>query len=335
MNKIKIIIKVLFSVIFFIVIADIFFKLKGHGYNSEFKESQFERYPFPYDMFRAKPNIMDHNKYGFRGPIVDDYSNKKILKIGFFGGSTGFYGDPPIPQLISEDLKKNGYKNIIFNFSSVSSSHSQHLHRLVEFMNSKFDIIVFYGGGNETLNYYYYDSRPGYPYNFFIRNELPLFKHFLLRYSSIVGKYDKITGGSFSGYDKMIDRKNKNYTKWSNEIAENYLNKLKMANEISTKSIKSEICKNPIFIPVTQPINLEFNLKREDFKLHYPKVKELVEKIYVKEKFQNLKNYLNYNYIANKLEFTDELHITQKSKIIVSNQLSNDLKKIIKNQCFN
>ena len=56
----------------------------------------------------------------------------------------------------------------VYNFGSVSSNHSQHVHRLIEFSDRySFDLVIFYGGGNETFQYANYDPRPGYPYIFF------------------------------------------------------------------------------------------------------------------------------------------------------------------------
>ena len=48
-----------------------------------------ERYVYPYDMFRSKPNVLDHNSNGFRGPELENFNSDKIFKIGF-GGSTGY-----------------------------------------------------------------------------------------------------------------------------------------------------------------------------------------------------------------------------------------------------
>ena len=75
----------------------------------------------------------------------------------FFGGSTGYNGNPPISDLI-ENLN-NIIKVKTYNFSSVSSNHNQHLHRLLKYSNLKFDLIIFYGGFNETIQTY---SRPGF-----------------------------------------------------------------------------------------------------------------------------------------------------------------------------
>ena len=43
-----------------------------------------------------------------------------------------------------------------FNFSSVSSNHNQHLHRLLKYTDLNFDLVIFYGGFNETIQTYLY-----------------------------------------------------------------------------------------------------------------------------------------------------------------------------------
>ena len=333
-RKIKIFINIFVIIILFLIIGDIFFKIKGHGYNDEFNESQLERYVYPYDMFRSKPNVLDHNSHGFRGPILEDYENKKIIKIGFFGGSTGYFGNPTIPNLIQKNLKKNGIENVVFNFSSVASNHSQHIHRMVQFLEWKFDLIIFYGGGNESLGYYYYDTRPGNPYNFFIRNELSPLKHSLIRYSSIFGKIDKISGGAISGYKKMIEYRDRDYDKWINEISNDYIKKLNIAKRITNGSVNPEICKKTIFLPIIQPIKLDFNLNREDFKKNYPRLKKLVDSIILNKEFETIENNLNLTNFTDFIKFSDELHILQESKPIVAKEISSRIEYLINNKCL-
>lgn len=332
-KRIKVFFNILIIVILFLVIGDVFFKLKGHGYNDEFNESHIERFVYPYEMFRSKPNVLDHNIYGFRGPVIDNFKNKNILKIGFFGGSTGYFGDPPISELIQNNLKQNGIDNVVFNFSSVASNHSQHIHRMVQFLNWNFDIIIFYGGGNESLGYYYYDTRPGYPYNFFIRNELSPIKHSLIRYSSIFGKIDKITNGSISGYKKMIEFRDKDYDSWIKKISNDYVKKLNIAKQITNGSIKPQICSNSIFIPIIQPIKLDFNLKRKDFKKDYPKLKKLVNAVTKNKKLKEIDNMIDLTNLTNQIKFDDELHTQQISKPLIAEKISNKIEELINNKC--
>ena len=40
----------------------------------------------------------------------------------------------------------------------------------------------------------FYDPRPGYPFNYWVRNELNKIKYTLLKYSAIYAEYEKQTG---------------------------------------------------------------------------------------------------------------------------------------------
>ena len=211
----------LFFFLFFFISTDIFCSIV---FNYGKEDETFRRYPSPYDMFRGKPNQkfkFINNSFGFRGNEILDIKDKK-LTIGFFGGSTGYNGRPPIIDIISDLLEKDGIPNRVYNFSSTSSNHSQHLHRLVEFMEYSFDIIIFYGGGNETEGYYYYDSRPNYPYNFYYKNELNNFSKLILENSFFFYELDKLTG-LISRRNILHKEKNNNFDLWSQKILENYL----------------------------------------------------------------------------------------------------------------
>ena len=157
-------------------------------------------------MFTGKPFYKDHNRYGFRGKEFKNNENETI-QIAFFGGSTGYNGDPPISDLIENELSNN-FKVKTYNLSSVSSNHNQHLHRLLKYSNLKFDLVIFYGGYNETIQTYLYDPRPGYPFNYWIRNELDKINYLLLKYSSIYAEFEKHTG-KISNLNYI--RKNINY----------------------------------------------------------------------------------------------------------------------------
>ena len=52
---------------------------------------------------------------------------------------------------------------------------------LVEFvLTSKVDLVIFYGGWNETVAQAAYDPRPGYPLNFFYIHDGSHWKKFLI-----------------------------------------------------------------------------------------------------------------------------------------------------------
>ena len=81
------------SLILFIFLDFYVYKMLGHGFPSSLSQEKFERYPSPYDMFAGKPFYKDHNKYGFRGEEFKN-NDSETIQIAFFGGSTGYNGDP-------------------------------------------------------------------------------------------------------------------------------------------------------------------------------------------------------------------------------------------------
>ena len=183
-----------FSSIILIVFLDFYvLKLFGHGFPTSVIQEKYQRAPSPYDMFSGAPFFKDHNSLGFRGK---EFQNRpdNVIQIAFFGGSTGYNGNPPIIKIVQKLLVEKNIQVETFNFSSVSSNHNQHIHRLIKHSDINFDIVIFYGGFNETLQTYFYDPRPSYPFNFWVRNELNNFKYFLLKYSSIISEYEFYTG---------------------------------------------------------------------------------------------------------------------------------------------
>ena len=167
------------------LLADQLIRITGIGsvLPEHYSKQNFQRQAAPYIEFKGAPNKLDHDRYGYRR--VPDAVREDSLKISFFGGSTGYQGEPPIPVLLEEKLtKKLGRPVQVANFSVVSSNHRQHLHNIIESREFfKPDIVIFYGGYNETLQSAFYDPRPGYPYNFYYRNETSPFRQILVRYS--------------------------------------------------------------------------------------------------------------------------------------------------------
>ena len=56
------------------------------------------------------------------------------------------------------------------------------------------DLIIFYGGFNETIQNAVFDPRPGFPYNFFYRSGTGPLSKLLLQNSAIIGEFDKKNG---------------------------------------------------------------------------------------------------------------------------------------------
>ena len=301
-----------------VIILDLGLNFLGFGYPSHYIEEKILRYPTPIDSFSGKPNERDHNEFGFRGK----FENKiNYLSIAFFGGSTGYLGEPTIIENIKLNLQKKGVDSNVFNFSSISSNHTQHIHRLVKYHDIfNFDIVVFYGGWNETINYVNYDPRPGYPYNFFFRNDLNPIKQSILKYSSILGEFDLYTG-IISGKAKLVlSTKTED---WEKKIINKYWRDLEVANNITIKLTKPNTCKNPLFISVTQP--------------GIPRTSE-EEKIWSLLKQSQNKNFNTWSHsdFTNENEnvkFKDGIHLLQDSRNYIGKKISNIIFSEYQNYC--
>lgn len=325
--KLRIFSKIL--IIFFLFITvDYLSKYAGYGYGHS--KSDYHRYIFPYDWIRGKPNVLDHNKYGFRGKTTPDtFRNPDKIVIGLFGGSTGYHGNPTILEIISEKLKKDGLENISINFSSVSSNHNQHLHRLLEFSEFSYDLIIFYGGGNETFQQLYYDPRPGYPYNFYMFENIlsPIF--YLTKYSNIIGELDKqfkISFGlpSFSNLNDKLQNPNKlnneNFKKWANSIKENYFETVLKSKKITENIIKPNKCNKASFLAIFQPLNVNEKTKL-DYLINI--IRSDLKKGEIKDMYP----------LKDDVKFTDIIHVDQNSKKLIADEIYPDILKIIKKNC--
>jgi len=310
LSKFKNLVTLVASSIVIIIFFDFYiFKLFGHGFPSSISEDKLERSPTPFDMFSGKEFYNDHNSLGFRGKEFTN-SNKETFQIAFFGGSTGYNGNPPIIKLIHKNLNDLNIKNRVFNFSSVSSNHNQHLHRLLKHSYLNFDLVIYYGGFNETLQTFLYDPRPGYPFNFFIRNELSPFKYLLLKYSSILAEYEKKTG-NISGVSKIKENINFQSNDWLNLLLKNYSKSLIDAKNLSEKFINSNKCSSTKFLAFYQPISLN-------------RSNEYSKKIITEtKKFISDKNIIiDISEIIDENEFTDSVHVSQKAKEIIAENIA-------------
>ena len=321
LNKFKNFMIYLVSSLFLFILLDFYvYKFLGHGFPSSVSEEFYERAPSPYDMFAGKPNYKDHNSDGFRGVEFVNHE-KDTLQIAFFGGSTGYNGNPPISNIIQKNLEQN-LKVKTYNFSSVSSNHNQHLHRLLKYSNLKFDLVIFYGGFNETIQTYLYDPRPGYPFNYWIRNELDKINYLLLKYSSIYAEYEKYTEKA-SNLQNI--KKNVNYLddEWLDELIYNYEETLLKANSLSKNFIKSNLCQSTSFVAFLQPIS---KLKSDDFS------KKIISRI--NEYFINKEILIDLSNLVDESVFEDSVHINQNAKFVISDYITEYITKNILNDCI-
>lgn len=191
-------------------------------------------------------------------------NNENKIRIAFFGGSTGAYGDPDTPdsltipeyleQLLKERLKKDV---VVINYSCGGAHHRQHLHMLPEFMPKfKPDIVLFYGGNNETVQAFGDDPRFSYPFNYFYKAEVQTWKKLFFEYSAIGGiLYDRYFEADI--LQKLRSRVKFRSPEWQQKMIDNYIDTLELSNKI-TKTFKSDIFGSAVFIAVFQPLNLSF-----------------------------------------------------------------------------
>jgi hypothetical protein len=155
-------------------------------------------------------------------------------------------------------LNSSGNNRVqIANFSVVSSNHRQHLHNIIESRSLfKPDVVIFYGGYNETLQPAYYDPRPGYPYNYFYRHETPLFARLLLKYSPTFYLTDELlTRYGIGGLTPLAKLRNSGKpfsAQWNDAVISNYFDTIDLARSI-TGSFTSQHCTKPVFLFFYQP----------------------------------------------------------------------------------
>jgi hypothetical protein len=284
--------------------------LLGFGYVSHYEQENIERYPAPYVEFTGKPNTAGHNEFGFRGPSFKE-AKQNDLKIAFFGGSTGYNGNPPIPDIVKKELEKLTGKSIFAaNYSVVSSNHRQHLHGIIEFLPPfKPDIVVFYGGYNETVQSAFYDPRPGYPYNYFYRSETKPFLKLLLENSAIIGEID-IRTGVFTGLKKLREEQNPYSPEWKKKIVEKYLETLMLANNV-TGTIESQRFGKARFFAFYQPYQVPriFLSAHNDIKRNISSTKYVFD---LSSEFD----------VIDKEIFTDIAHINQDGNEIIGRKIA-------------
>ena len=289
---------------------------------SDMNRTNKQRYPYPYQMFKGKPNELDHNSKGYR--FSEDIP-RTSLRVAFFGGSTGYGGEPPIADLLTKRISSKDNQFYALNYSVVSSNHNQHLHSLIENFDARkkqFDLVVFYGGYNETAQTLTYpsDSRPGYPYNFYIRNEAPAEFQFFYKHSKLFRNFvDK------SRYlEKILDFKHTPYsTEWNQAIVNNYFETLDKARMVS-EAVTSDNCKTK-FIAIYQPYNYKASFLRKEFETE---IHDAIRKrIKSEPHIIDISDLLS----TDSTVYIDQVHVSQEGKDLIAQHISqnNQFKSII------
>ncbi len=313
LNRALFIVKYAFYLAIIIILFDVFVlnKFLGFGYPRHYEEENIQRFPAPYVAFTGKPNIHDHNEFGFRGLSFKE-AGPNDFKIAFFGGSTGYSGNPPIAKIVEKKLAKLlGLSVFVANYSVVSSNHRQHLHGIIEFLPQfKPDLVIFYGGYNETIQSAKYDPRPGYPYNYFYRSETSPFSKLLLKNSAIIGEIDKRIG-VFSGINKLKMVQQPFSDDWNQRIAKKYFETLALANNV-TGTIESKHFGNTKFLAFYQPYQVprKFVSTHSDIKKHIGTFKYAFD---VSSEYD----------VLGKEVYRDIVHVNQQAKEVMGKKIAN------------
>jgi len=305
------------------------FRLLGHGYPSNRDQEKIQRLPTPYDFFSGKPNARDHNSDGYRGKDFKK-AGQEQLSIAFFGGSTGYNGNPPIISLVGQNLNSQNINTVIYNFSSVSSNHNQHLNRLLKFSNYKFDLVIFYGGFNETFQTLFSDPRPGYPFNFWTVGELHPLKFVLLKYFPFIAEIDKQTG-KISGINKIRNEVKLGSDEWLNKLLNNYIDTHLKTKKLTEEFIEPNLCNKSTFMGIYQPISLP-KITNELLEKLKPNLKEkIVNK--TKEKIKRHDFIVDLSDLYEENMFTDSAHVNEEAKNIMALEITKVIKEKLSKAC--
>ena len=272
------------------------------------------RYPTPYVEFNGKPGTDGHNSSGFLGPSLHKASECD-LKIAFFAGSTGYNGNPPIPVLLEKKLKEKLGSNVFLgNYSMLSANHRQHLHAMIEYIQGlKTDIVIFYGGFNETIQSAYFDPRPGYPYNFFYRSETSPFIKVVMENSAVLGELDQRTG-MLTGLNKLKEQYQPFSGKWNSSIIDHYFETLKSARELSG-ILPSSYFDAPVFIAFYQP----YQIPNEFQGAH----KNIIQRLDTVDYIHDVSSL--YDNKFGKKVYTDMVHVRQYAREAMAARMADEI----------
>ena len=286
-------------------------KLLNYGYPRHYEQENIQRYPAPYVAFTGRPNAADHNELGFRGRSLAESGSVNFM-VAFFGGSTGYNGTPPIADLLEEKLGRLLREDIfVANYSVVSSHHRQHLHGIVEFLpQHEPDLVIFYGGHNETIQSANYDPRPGYPFNHFYRQETGPFVKLLLENSAIVGEMDRRLGNVLTGLARLRAQERPFSEAWNRRIADKYFETLSLAHKVA-RAIGSRRFGEARFMAFYQPYQVPepFIAAHEDIRARIGSLSYVYD---VSSTYRAL----------GEAAYVDRVHVTQKAKKLMAERMA-------------
>lgn len=236
---------------------------------------------------------------------IEFFQEDNRIKVALFGGSTGL---PLDEGIFSETLAKYLAKEVqVVNFSCSSASHRQHLHMILEVL-PKYnpDIIIFYGGYNETIQHYLYEPRPGFPYNYYYKHDTPPLLQFLIENSALFSTIE-MRYRSLTNYKKLAAEYNVFSEEYNQKIIDKYFETLMLAKNV-TSTLQSKEYGNTKFIAFYQPYRVpeyfeESNKRIED------KIKNIDYIFDVHDEYKNFDDsiWIDYCHVKDEPEVTKHI----------------------------
>ena len=292
------------------------FILPSLAYGDMGTQSDIHRSPLPYIEFSGRPNLRDHDYLGYRSNLECGDGG---INVAFFGGSTGYNGEPQISEIVQEELQQRlGVPVVVRNFSVVSSNHRQHLHNLLETRSDcEPDLVLFYGGYNEIGQPLFYDPRPNYPFNFYFTEETHPILQWLLRASPTFNTLERVGNVTelFTLTPLHSLRKSVGYKSitWQDSLADGYLETLELAESVSY-GFRGQVCGEPtLFRFAYQP----FQVPREIAHAHG----RIASAIKLHSAGYDLSRTLDGLDNA----YTDIVHVNQQARNLIGRALSDRL----------
>lgn len=200
------------------------------------------RVAHPYIEFKGASGSGGHNQLGYGGdaPLVEKAEGE--YRIFVLGGSTVRFGNPTVSQLLEKMFRDEGFEEVrVFNIGVSGSNTGMELARLVfDVQAYKPDLVVSYSGGNDINLPIWMDPRPGYPYNFMVYENHPLYSAeyptiALAAYGSHLFRLfgNRYFQETFSERDELRRSAGWNSTEWRDGIAEAYTRNIEMSAKVA------------------------------------------------------------------------------------------------------
>lgn len=303
------------------------------------------RVPRPYVMFSGQPGAAELNSLGYRGPAPTARKVDGEFRIAMLGGSTMVNGAPTIAELLESKLRAAGKKHVkVYNFGVVSSVSAMETTKiLTEVSDYQPDLIIMYNGGNDIIQPYFWDPRPGYPFNFVMIESNPLGRP-LAEYpvltltalgSALLRKafYNHFVE-AFTLLSDLRTRVGYQTEKWVTEIANCYADNLRKAKTVSN-AFGAEFCAffQPLVFYKSTLAEQEIGLVSDkDFQRYCTRQRELLRhnQAWLSAAgvtVHDLSDVFDNNHTA---VFTDYIHVTQEGNEVVAEAMVAPVLQLVK-----